>query len=663
MKSVQKKEYKPVYRVFPRMGIFFVIGCTLLFLHCAYLNTFYNAKTAFNKTFKAHMKLRRMEADTTNDLPDEIQQGYDRVIAKSTKILEVYPKRRKRHDDASFLKAKATYYKSEFASAIRRFKQFQKEYQNSPFIPESYLLLGKAYLEENYLEKAEEIFQLILEKYTRLNNNEEITLLMAQVAIKREGKSQAIRILEESLRSVKSDERKLEIILKLCPLYIDLKLYDKAIALIKKAPRNKDLQNYLFQIVFNLLICYKKQEEYTKALALTDKMLKNNQYVKQIPRLLMEKGIILKEMGQIEEAVKIFEEVAEGDGTNAVKGSAWYELACIYQHEFGDFEKAKECYEKVVSLSSNERIVDIANTRIQGIDQRLEYLNKIESIGESGKEKSSDTTENKNLLVYKLGEIYWLNLHEPDSALQIFYTIFIDTLADSALMMKSLYASAWILRYVKEDTVVADSLCTIIIKNYPATIVAQKAQQDLGVPVTVQTREDSAQLAFIEAERLFFNKNDAVAAVNAYYKISRKYTDLPEIASNSIYASAWLCDNILHKNKKALMLYRKLCDSFPESELCLNEAKPRIKIVEDTLKVLEMTKKKKGKKKIAEKETVTEEKDTTLDVVEDELLVEEDKDTADTMTAQPPSLEQTIKTPKKSERQKIIRKRRPRPDQ
>lgn len=632
-------------------------------MQCAYLNTFYNAKTAFNKAFKAHMKLKSSVTDTTVELTDEIKTGYERAIKKSTKVLDVYPKRRRWHDEAVFLKAKSTFYLGEYSTAARRFKQFQKEYPNSPYIPESYLFLGKAYLEDNSLQKADETFQFILEKYPKLNKNEEITLLLAQVAIKREGKSQAVRILEESLRSVKSDERKFEIIIKLCDLYIDLGLCKKTIALIKKAPRNKDFQNYLFRIDFYHLTCLKKMAAYAEALALAEKMMKNNQYVKQVPKIFLEKGIIIKAMGRVKEAVEIFREITEGTGANEIKGRAWFQLALIYQFEYGDYEKAKEAYEKVVSLTVDPTMVETANKRITGINQRLEYLEKIGQVDESIPDTVEDTVaESKSLLVYKLGEIFWLNLAEPDSALLRFSSLSSDSTTDSSLVMKSLYARAWILRFIKEDTVTADSLYTLIIERYPATIVAQKAQQDLGVPITVQTREDSARNALIEAERLYFEKSDAVASANAYYKVANTYPDFPEIASNSIYAAAWLCDNVLNKNKKALMLYRKLCDSFPESELCLNEAKPRIQIVEDTLKVLEIKRKKKSGKRKKGKQTdnemVSDDDDTTKAIDTDEVTPTV-KDITDTLSENQSVPPNKIAVPRKPERQKIIRKRRP----
>lgn len=621
---VQKVNRSVTNRILPLLFPFTII----LLLRCAYLNCFYNAKMAFRKAYDAHMKLKYEGADTTEELPEEISAGYERAIKKTTKLIDVYPKRIKYHDDALFLKGKATYYNKNYTLAIRRLRQFQKEFPKSPFIPESYLYLGKSYLGNENLEKAEEIFLLILEKYPKLNKDEEITILMAEVAIRREGKSQAIRILEQSLKNIKSEEKRMAIILQLCDLYIDLKLYEKAVELCKKAPRNKENPNYLFKVDYYLLVCYIKQENYQSAINLADKMYKNKQYVKYMPKILLEKGIVLKSMGRIEKAIAIFDEITKGADAPEIQGKAWFELGLIYQHEYGDFEKAKECYEKVLSLSTDKELTEIAVERIKGIELKDQFHKEIAD--KSRKKKSQDDSSSIYETRYKMAEVYWINLAEVDSALNYYIQIISDTLADSVIYMKSLYARAWLLRFVKEDTTTSDSIYNAIIARYPATLLAKKAQQDLGVSVTVKTREDSATLAFIEAERLYFNDKNSVAAVNQFYKVARKYRDIQAIGANSLYAAAWLCDNVINKNKKAFMLYKKLCDDYPESDLCVKEAKPRIKIVEDTLKVLEIQKKK--VKKRLKKKKVVERKitnnDTTTAGKEEDLLEQSEIDTS-----------------------------------
>jgi len=578
------------------------------------------------------MKLKQADADTAEALPDEIKKGYERTVAKSIKMMEVYPKRRRWHDDATYLKARASYYMREYSAAVRRFRQFQKEYPQSPFVPASYLYLGKAYLGDGNLQKAEETFLLIMEKYPQLNNDEEVTLLLAEVAIQREGKSQAVMILEQSLKSIKSEVKRMDILLRLCALYIDLQLYDKAITLLKNAPRNKDFQNALFKMDYYLLICYKNKQDFEKALALADEMYRNKQYLKHTSKILFEKATVLIVTRRIKEAVTVLDLVTGTDGEPAVQAQAWFELGKIHQHEYGDYKKARECYEKIQPLTSDEKLLAAARERMDGIDFRLQYLS--ETASKKSQKDTSDTAYSIYASHYKMAEIFWLNLDEADSALKYYTIITSDTAADSALLPKALYARAWIVRFIKKDTAVSDSLYKMVISRYPATIVAKKSQQDLGAEVTVKTRADSATLAIIEAERLLFDVKNPVAAVNAYYKLSKEYSDIEGIAANCLYAAAWICDDVLNKNKKAFVLYKKLCEDFPESDLCKNEAKPRIQFVEDTLKVLEARKKQDAAMKQQQKGAIKKEKkakkeetlspDTTADTGEDFLQPDQD---------------------------------------
>ncbi|MBN1980013.1 MAG: tetratricopeptide repeat protein [Chitinivibrionales bacterium] len=561
---------------------FLVCGClfSAFMVNCAYLNLFYNAQAAYNKAHRSHLQLMKIHGDTAARLPDEITKGYDRTILKCQKVITDFPKEKGWHDDALFLQAKATYYNRLYEDAVRRFQSFLKEYPQSPFIPQAYEYLGRSYLDNGQLRDAEETFSYILLQYPQLNKNEEVTLLMAQVSIKREGKSQAIAILEKSLETVQTDVKKLQITLQLCNLYQELKLYDKTIPYLLKAPRPKGYPEELFEIDFLLLLSYKNLAQNEKAEELVDRMLAHKQYITHTAQLLVEKGIIYLQLHKSAEAEKMFLQVTSTKNSPApLQGMAWFQLAQLYQHTHHNFSKAKQYYQKAFGLLVDEKLRRLSQERIKGIE-----LTTV--LADSVTKNSADTSGKRMNYYYKLGEVYWLNLQEPDSALKQFTTIASDRTADSASVMKSLYAQAWIHRFIKRDTLTSDSLYRKIIQRYPSSLVAQKSQRDIGQVVTVETRQDSAKRAFIEAERLYFEEHDPVAAVNAYYRVSKKYRDIADVAAESIYAAAWICDVVLSKNQKAFELYKMLCDSFPTSALCVNAAILKVKVVEDTLKII-----------------------------------------------------------------------------
>jgi tetratricopeptide (TPR) repeat protein len=572
-------------RSVPKRLQWFCLCAAVIVTNCAYINTFYNAQIAFNNAFSEHQKFLKGRTDSTLTVPDRVMANYERAIQKSIKTMDVYPKSKKWHDDAIFLMGKASFFKGEYDDAVRRMRRLQREFPESPFVPESYLYMGKAYLENENLTKADEVFKVILEKYSYLNGNEEITLLMAQVAIRREGKSQAVELLEKTLQSITAIDKKMEIYIQIAQLYVDLRRYEKAIATLQKAPRKKEFPQLSFRIELILLICMIETADYTAALTAVDGLLNTKAYLKYSGDLLLKKGEIYKRRGLADKAIAMFERITKDEtGGKTVRGSAWYQMGLIYQHVKGDFSKAKECFQQAVSISPDIEIQREASDRMQAIN-RIAGLR--DSVPGQPKEKT-DTTRSAARTAYIIGESYWLSLQEPDSAIRYFARIAADTGAGNELIVKGLFAQAWILRNMKKDTVASDSIFHKIIRESPALLYVQKSQKELGLPVTVLTRRDSANIAFIKAEKAYFDEKDPVGACNSYLKVFKDYKDIADIAAKSIYAAAWLCDHAMTKKKvSAQKFYAMVCEYFPESDLCKNEAKPRLKVANDSMRVIQ----------------------------------------------------------------------------
>jgi tetratricopeptide (TPR) repeat protein len=560
----------------------------LFFSSCAYYNTFYNAETSFKTARKAHQKFLLTTTDSTARLPGDVISGYERAIEKSQKVLEVYPKDVQWHDDAVYLMARASYYKGDYSAAVRRFRKLQMEFPESEHIPHSHLYLGKTYMADGSLHKAEKAFRLVLERYPALNRNEEVTLLLAELAIRREGKAQAVELLEKTLESVQADDKRMEIIIKISSLYIDLELYEKAISVLEKAPRKKEYHRFLYQIDYNLLVCYMETDRLDEALSLADEMLRKSAYVAYSDDVLLRKGIVLRRTGRIDESIEALESITSGTGDNAIKGEAWFHLGEIYQFDKDNYEKARECYAEAEKLARDEEIRALASQRADALVWLKNYgrdtLSRV--LSQTEQTDSTDTLPSPAVARYKIGEVYWLHLDEPDSALSHFRRIAEDSSASGEVSGKALFAAAWITRHLKKDTAGSDSLFGLIQERFPGTIYAKRSQVERDEPVTVLTRQDSAWLAFTTAERLYFEDKNATKAVNAYYSVGRHFADIPEVASKSLYAAAWLCDHVLRKDVTARKLYRTLCDSFPESDYCIQEAQPRLRFVEDTLRAL-----------------------------------------------------------------------------
>jgi TolA-binding protein len=544
---------------------------------CAYFNTCYNAETAFNQGYKAHQKVLKNFPDSILvAAPLEAKTSYERAIQKSLKVAEVYPKDIKYHDDALYVLARSYLYNGDLQKAISCFAQLQQDYSSSIYIPDSYIYLAMAYIQDGDLDKAEDKLQFALSHYPSIDKNKKVSLLLVEIAIRREGKSLAIELLEKVLKSSHSEEQRMDLILKISALYIGMGQYSKAIPLLKSAPRKKDFPYQSYRLDMALLVSYIEIDSLDIALKFCDNLLKNKMYYPNHDEILFEKGIIYEKMGKIDEAIatllKITSEMDSAkiaSDSSKVTGKAFYKLGFLYQKKKEDYKTAEK-YFLNASKVKDTSITAPASRRIKAM-ALLKTLR-------------GDTTDSlpRYIRNYKIGELFRFELEEPDSAYKQFLEISKDKSADPQTVPRSLCVAALIARDDLRDTVHADSLLKYIMNTFPASEFARRAQEELKLPLTVKTQRDSAQELFIKAERLYYDDQKLVEAVQAYYDVYKKYPKL-DIAPKSLYVAAWISDAELQKHVTAMKLYKKICEKYPDSDYCTKEAKPRVKFVEDTL--------------------------------------------------------------------------------
>ncbi|MBN1575340.1 MAG: tetratricopeptide repeat protein [Chitinispirillaceae bacterium] len=579
-------------------GRLFLITVLAASLDCtAYFNTYYNAKMAFKEGQASHLKLLRDNPDSiVVTPPTDAAAKYDRTIEKTIKVIETFPKTKKWHDDALLLMGKAHFYKKEMLKAIRCFRQLEQEFPASTLLPEAFLYMGKAYIEEGNLDKAEEVLSLAEKRYPLLNKDHEITLLLIMIAIRREGKSQAIQLLEQMAKSIKSEDLRIDLQMRTAELYIDLKQYDKAIMLLKKTPRRKEFPLQSYRMDRALLTCYRAIDSLPAAYDLMNAMIAKKNYDAFMDEMLFLKGGILFEMGKTDEAIKVYRKLTAGIDSASVSGDtsnfkarALLELALIYQKDKEDYKKAQS-YLKLASAARDTGTNRFAKNRLTA----MERLNKLRSEGGAG-----DSSSGQQL--FSIGELFRFELDEPDSAYEQFLTISRDTTLDTGLIPKALCQAALIARDQLHDTLQGDSIFRLIIKRYPATEYAKTGQHELALPLTIKTRKDSAMEAYRHAEKLFYQENDVKGAIRAFFELSKNFPELP-VSAKSLFAAAWFSDNVLLKKQTAKTLYEKICDKYPETVYCTDQAKPRIKIVVDTLEKLDRLRKENERKRPARKE-------------------------------------------------------------
>ncbi|MCU0608203.1 MAG: tetratricopeptide repeat protein [Chitinispirillaceae bacterium] len=573
------------------MNSFFVRQCRWLFIllpvffACStYFNTFYNAESSFDEGLAIHKKAMRSFPDSlVIEPPADARAKYDRAIEKSLKVLEVFPKDKKWHDDALFLLAKSYVYEKESVKAIRRVRQLQEEYPASPFIPESYVYLAMAYIADGQLDKAETTLRFALDRYPLLDKDQKISLLLVEIEIRHEGTSQAIARLEKARQSVKSPQKQVDLLLRVAELYMSMKQYDKAVTLLKSAPHDKKQQLQNFRIDRNLVSCYAAMDSLPLALALLTSMYENSWYVPYEREILFSKGSVLERQGKIDEAISAFKRIVETSDstalqsdTSAVISKAWFALGRLYQKQKRDYAKAQNYYTLVTERNRDSAVTDSARGRMLAMKQITGLRAAIDSASKFGPQPEKR---------YSIGELFYYDLDEPDSAYTQFFAIAKDSVSDTGMTCKAFLAAANIMRYNHKDTVLSDTLYRELILRFPGTDYACKAEREMKIPLPSRTTAELAMDAFRAAEKLYLAGGDIKAAVQAYFGVYKRFP-ADEVAPKSLFVAAWITDTDLQKKKVAKSLYEKICKNYPQSIYCLNEAKPRIKVVLDTLDAL-----------------------------------------------------------------------------
>ncbi len=623
-------------------------------LQCStYFNMFYNAEEAFKEGYRIHEKAMRNFPDSIVVMPtDEVKAKYDRAIEKSAKVLEVYPNDKKWHEHAYFLLGEAYFYEKEMAKSIRWFRVLQQEYPKSLMVPESYLFIGKAYLVNEDLDKAEETLKYVLATYPQLDKDQEVSLLMVEVETRRLGESQAIKRLEKVCATVKSEDKKAELMIRAAEMYMDLQQYDSALAMLSRTPRVSQNTEQWYRIDYDKVTCNVESDSCARAIALLNEMLRHRRNAVHEREITYDKGLILVRMGKTDDAIEAFRDVIGPSDTASIQadtsqmvGKALFQLGLLYQKRKCNFREAQKCFRSINDRKGRDSsVANVATARMNAM-QRIADLRrqlgeretwklaglrdttKPLAVRDTSKSGAHDTTKSgaardttngafrkgahadstkklaqadstkkalkpdsarvlsRAALMFEIGELFYYELDEPDSAYRQFLHCAADSSADSLHRPRALCAAAYIAKNSLKDTVRADSLFSLVLSQYPEDENARRVMKELkDVPDSVATtRKGRAAAAFREAEKMYVDDSNIKGAVQAFFNIYKEYSDL-EIAPKSLFVAAWLTDTELRKKKAAKALYEKICDRYPTSIYCTREAKPKIQTALDTLK-------------------------------------------------------------------------------
>lgn len=513
---------------------------------CAYFNTFYNAKKLFNEA-------QSISLDDKGRPKATAIQKYNKSIKKCGIILTDYQKS-KWADDALFLLGQSLFYKgNNYIQAIEQFEDLILLYPNSELVPDARLYIARSKFRSHKKKEAYQLLQDFINDPTLKENHPKALMNLANYHLEKNELVEAHNTLNKLISDYpKSDEYEEAFFLQGKTLFIDKK-YSQSNevfrALIKsKISKKIKLDSRYFLILNNLEL-----NQYEEAYDLVKKLLKDEYRTERIADLEIVQARSLVGIGELENAVTIFQNVISNNKRTRIAADASFYLAETYFKVTGDYESAIESYNNVKSSFSNSEFVELSLSRSAVASKIIQFNNP-------------ETDIPINTLIeqqFKLAEFYNEVLNRPDSALAIYdriisnetkLPILIDSLETLKIMrdqQKKNLTTSDIDEIILSDTLTSD---TLMLDPFPVDSLDMIKKNELAL-------RELANLDSIMIDTVNVNLNSYLEKNKEDFEIYNA-----EYIPFARFIKIWLLYNTYEDTLEAVNTYNKLEAISPENE-------------------------------------------------------------------------------------------------
>jgi tetratricopeptide (TPR) repeat protein len=504
---------------------------------CAYLNHMFNAERAFDEA----KDLREARIDTAQEeetyLDAEERKKYDRVIEKGSRVLERFPKNKKRTAQAVFLIAESFRHKQEWAKAIVKYDEFERYFSDHDSMPTVEYQRAYSLYKNGEYNISRFALEPVLEKGTKHPYYYEGQNLLALLEEKSESPTEAIAALENILKdSLATPYMRGKVHFRIAGLYYKVENWVKS----REHYTAKEIENLnerdLLTAKIQAAECLAEQKQYIEASKEYEALILNKDFATRRSDFMVRYAELLKLGGEIQKARLAFEMVTKDYAKTDQASRAYFHL--------GDDEQVRtRQYQKAMDYYDSSFIAKPGSSWGRDSRERRDALRRMLVLQSDNKSIAADTSaaavtrffDNE----FQIAELFLFKLSELDSALQRLETM-IEKSEDTLKVLRATYAKAFIYDEFKNDADAAEEIYLKIIKEHPDTEYAKQAQKNLGMRVTIKTKEDLAYERFLQAESLWFaaealplEEMDLVDSAyrNAMYLYDSIYTEFPETRS------------------------------------------------------------------------------------------------------------------------------------
>jgi tetratricopeptide (TPR) repeat protein len=511
------------------------------FTGCVYFNTYYNAQKAYDDAMRLREKrLDKNPEDTLLVAADE-KTKLERSIAKSSKVLELYPDKKKYQPKALFLIGESYLVLGEYSKAITKYEELARYYPNAAEMPTADFHRAKClFLNGQYLA-ARPALETVMNGSPVPDYRLEAMSLLAKLELAGNSPAAALELYEKLLREhARTPEARGTAHFEAAKLAFDLKQWERA----RGHATDKNVKALPTKLHYRCdtlaAVCLYRLEKPAEGIREFEAMKKNRLYFPSFPEIDLELAKGYFQLKQPEKAVALLAGVPKQAPKSAWSAEAFYRLGDHQLRDLKDEKQAKVFFDSAAAAGSTFEYAILGAERSAALG-RLADLRK----------PSVDTASTeKHYRDFMMAELFLFRLDDVDSALTHLDRIVADPRQDSSHSMRAAYARAFIQDEFKGKKPVSDSLYRYVLEKYPNTEYAKQAERNLGLKPSVQTREDKAHQLFLDAEAARYGGHDLKSEViPAYAKVVSGYPETRE-AARAEFAIAMLYEQMSHGEEK-----------------------------------------------------------------------------------------------------------------
>lgn len=471
-------------------------GCTC----CAYLNHMFNAERIYDEA--TEMREARLDSvpDAEYSIPGADERvKYDKVIEKGSRVLERFPKNKKRTAEAVFMIGESYRHKKEWSKAITKYDEFERYFSdNDSMTTVEYQRAYCLYKNGEYNISRFALEPVVARKdhpyyFQGLN-------LLSLLDEKADFPEQAIASLEAVLADTSGTPfMRAKAHFRLAGLYYKMEEWTKSrehytaeeIALLNVRERQTAGEK--------AAECLIENKEFLKAADEYKELYKNEEFASARSQYLVRIGEATMMAEKYADAIVILQKVNTEYPRTEYSSRSYYALGDYEQNKKMNYEQA------IVYYDSSFMARSICEWGIESRSRRDALKRLLAMRGKNDSLRKQDSIPNLTGFFgseFQIAELFLFKLDEVDSAI-VRLTAIIEESKDSVQVLKATYAKAFILDEFMHDPDAAEEIYKEIIEKYPDTEYGKQAQANLGMRVTLKTREDIAKERYLVAESLW----------------------------------------------------------------------------------------------------------------------------------------------------------------